>query len=228
MDISKEWKEAANRLLSEKGNAIFILGPLDSGKTTFAHFLIEEAISQNFRVAFLDADLGQSTLGPPGTIGLSLMQGEMNFALSALYFVGDISPRGHFLEVVVGTKKLAEKARKMNCDILIIDSSGLISFPFGYRLKFSKITLLSPSHVISLGASGDVNLILKSLPEKFEQICLPVSPQAQPVLRETRRELRIKAFRKYFSYVYEWGLPFQGLKFNPPQVSLEPSLYVAV
>ena len=72
MDISapKEWFALLDVLTEEKGMTI-VLGETDTGKTTLANFLIFNLCQRGSRVALVDADIGQSTLGPPATIGLA-------------------------------------------------------------------------------------------------------------------------------------------------------------
>jgi polynucleotide 5'-kinase involved in rRNA processing len=228
MDIPEAWRKTAQKILERRNQSVFILGALDSGKTTLARFLTETALKKGFKVALLDTDIGQSTLGPPGTIGLSVMEREVDSFPTALYFIGDVSPRGHLLEIIVGAKKMSDKARELKSDILIVDSSGLIAFPLGYHLKWHKITLLSPSYVIALGENKEVNLILEGLPPIFEKIKLPISSQAKPIPREERRERRERSFRKYFSCLHEYKLNLENLTMNPPLFPREFPLYVGI
>ncbi len=228
MDIPEAWRKTAQKILKKKNQSVFILGALDSGKTTLAQFLTETALRKGFKVALLDTDIGQSTLGPPGTIGLSVMEKKFDSFPTALYFIGDVSPRGHFLEIIVGTKKMSDKARNLKSDILIVDSSGLIAFPIGYYLKWHKITLLSPSYVIALGENREVNLILEGLPPVFEKIKLPISSHAKPIPREERRRRRERSFLKYFSCLYEYKLNLAHLSMNPPLFPREFPLYVGI
>ncbi|MFA5295957.1 MAG: Clp1/GlmU family protein [Methanoregulaceae archaeon] len=46
----------------------------DQGKTTFCRFLVQE-LSADTLTGFLDSDTGQSTIGPPATVGLALYAG---------------------------------------------------------------------------------------------------------------------------------------------------------
>ncbi|GAG69828.1 unnamed protein product, partial [marine sediment metagenome] len=61
-------------ILSNKKGIIFLLGQTDTGKTTFAKELIKRYLEKNKKVAFIDSDVGQSTIGPPTTIGLKLIK----------------------------------------------------------------------------------------------------------------------------------------------------------
>jgi polynucleotide 5'-hydroxyl-kinase GRC3/NOL9 len=75
MDIvaPKEWYGALEALSQEKGSVI-LLGTADAGKSTFSKFLVSQLCKRRLRVALVDADIGQSILGPPGTIGLAAIR----------------------------------------------------------------------------------------------------------------------------------------------------------
>ena len=71
----KEWYALLDVLEREKGIAI-ILGATDTGKSTLAKFLITHLCKQGLKVALVDADIGQSFLGPPTTIGLAVFKSD--------------------------------------------------------------------------------------------------------------------------------------------------------
>ena len=66
MEISapKEWFGLLDVLEEEKGVAI-LLGATDTGKSTLAKFLISHLCKRGLKVGLVDADIGQSFLGPP-------------------------------------------------------------------------------------------------------------------------------------------------------------------
>src|SRR5919197_322767 len=97
-DVEKQHSDAIATLTSHPGR-IFVVGGVDSGKTTFARRLALAALESGQSVALVDADLGQSTIGPPGTVGLKLVTGredlEEGAPPDAMAFVGAISPRNN-------------------------------------------------------------------------------------------------------------------------------------
>src|SRR5215467_9766814 len=80
---------------------IVLLGGIDSGKTTFGLSLAEAARQRGMRVAYVDADIDNSTVGPPGCVGLKFCEGlehvdgQSIARADALAFVGSITPQGH-------------------------------------------------------------------------------------------------------------------------------------
>jgi polynucleotide 5'-hydroxyl-kinase GRC3/NOL9 len=65
------WKAGLDDL--RQARTILLLGATDTGKTTFLTWLANTLLVQQRRIAIVDADVGQSSLGPPTTIGLSVV-----------------------------------------------------------------------------------------------------------------------------------------------------------
>jgi polynucleotide 5'-hydroxyl-kinase GRC3/NOL9 len=129
-----------------------LLGASDTGKTTYLAWLAVTLQAQARRVAIVDADVGQSNLGPSTTIGLSVVdrpfQGLQELPPSALYFVGSTTPRGHFVPMIVGTRRMVDRAQSLNVDRLIIDTCGFIGADGGQILKHAQIALVDPDVVV--------------------------------------------------------------------------------
>ena len=95
-DYPPQWLALAGELL--KGRIILVLGSVDTGKTTLVTYLANSLVKRGKRVAIVDADVGQSDIGPPTTIGLGLVESPIKKMREAkrlaMYFVGAISPEG--------------------------------------------------------------------------------------------------------------------------------------
>src|SRR5512136_2136054 len=95
----KEWHSFVKILEEEKGIAI-LLGATDTGKSTLARFLITRLCHQGVKTALVDADIGQSVLGPPTTIGFSVFKSDPDWELllspPEIFFVGSTTPEGCF------------------------------------------------------------------------------------------------------------------------------------
>src|SRR5512136_3343455 len=102
-----EWYAILDKLEEEKGIAI-LLGATDTGKSTLAKFLIFNLCQRGLKVALVDADIGQSFLGPPTTIGLSLFKSDPDWKLllspPEIFFVGSFTPEGYFPTFLKGVK----------------------------------------------------------------------------------------------------------------------------
>jgi len=88
--------------------------------------LAEALLARQAEVAFVDADIGQSNLGPPTAVTLGYPTPPVDFSTvpaAAYYFVGSTGPIGRFLPLVIGTATLAREVRGA---FVIIDTTGLV------------------------------------------------------------------------------------------------------
>jgi polynucleotide 5'-hydroxyl-kinase GRC3/NOL9 len=197
------WKAALDDL--RQARTILLLGATDTGKTTFLTWLANILLAQERRIAIVDADVGQSSLGPPTTIGLSVVaepfQRLQELPPATLYFVGATSPRGHLVPMVVGTKRLVDCARKCDVGQVIIDTCGFISADGGQVLKHYQIDLVDPDVVVCLQRGQECEPILLAL--RYRQrphiLRLRASHACQRRSMEERRRHRETAMRTYLA-----------------------------
>ncbi len=85
--INPDWKRLASRIVMPN-QRVLVLGPSDAGKSTFCRYLTDYACTASLKVAFVDADVGQSQIGPPTTIGMKLFEPSPDDAEPHLPFGG--------------------------------------------------------------------------------------------------------------------------------------------
>jgi len=202
IEVSDDWRALSARIDAEGGLA-FLLGASDSGKTTLARWLMCTLTAAGRRVALVDGDIGQSTVGPPATAGLAFAapaQNESVFAPIALRFVGAVSPAGQMLPLAAGLKRLAERASATGAEVLLVDTTGFIVGPAARHLKFHKIDLLAPQHLIALQRDDELEPILRLFEGRKGMAIsrLPVSPHVIPRSFQARRSYRAQRFVQYF------------------------------
>ena len=184
-----------------------LVGGLDSGKSTLGLALAAAALEGGRTVAFLDADIGQKVVGPPTAVTLRLIReaGDLEphalAAPEALYFVGATSPQGQLLPLVVGAARLLARARADGADLVVVDTSGLVSGVYGQILKYHKIDLLRPDVVIGLQRGEELAPLLGIAHRFFptEVVALPVEPDVRSTSVDERAQNREAAFRRYFA-----------------------------
>src|SRR3990172_7744546 len=202
IEVLDDWRALSARIDAEGGLAL-LLGASDSGKTTLARWLMCTLTAAGRRVALVDGDIGQSTVGPPATAGLAFAapaQNESVLALVTVSFVGAVSPAGQMLPLAAGLKRLAERASAMGAEVRLVDTTGFVLGPAARRLKFHKIDLLAPHHLIALQRDDELEPILRLFEGRKGMAIsrLPVSPHVIPRSFQVRRSYRAARFSDYF------------------------------
>jgi polynucleotide 5'-kinase involved in rRNA processing len=228
-DVEHTHADAIERLAAGPGR-VFVVGGVDSGKTTFAHRLARKGLESGHVVAIVDADLAQSTIGPPGTVGLKVVRDVAALdadTFDALAFVGAMSPRNHFLPLVTGTAKLVMRAIEMGARLIVVDTSGLIDGVAGQVLKLTKAELCRPHHIVSLHRGGELEPI-EGVLERFLSvpvISLDVHPRIETRSVDERasyRERRLAAFLGGGGPMNRWRVkPTVFMPTLPPFFELE-------
>lgn len=209
---------------------VLLLGGIDTGKTTFAIELLRRASQSGIPAAFVDADIGQPTVGPPTTVGLKLcaeiheLTADTMREADLLSFVGSISPRGHLLPLVTGTARLTSEAKSAGCRLIVVDTTGYVSGIYGQMLKFHKMTLVDPEFVIAFERGGELEPVV-GLASRFtpaEVLEVGVSPQVVPRTVDERTAFREQKFAAYFAAgVSRWRVkPTVFMPTLPPEFDL--------
>jgi len=220
-EVPGDWMDLIEAIHREKGIAL-ILGAPDTGKSTLAHFLVVQLCRMGNVVALVDGDIGQSILGPPTTIGLALFDFAPkqldNIQLIASYFVGSITPRGHMLEMLVGTKRIADRASQLDPGIIVIDTTGFVTGETAWELKFQKVDLLKPTHLIGLQRRREIEGLLK--PHHFRPDMaihrLKIPDKIRMKSPDQRRSNRSRKFAAYFQEVKLYEKSLDGIKVVSP------------
>jgi polynucleotide 5'-hydroxyl-kinase GRC3/NOL9 len=198
-----EWSLLVQEIVSSPG-VVFILGAPDTGKSTLAFFLCAQAMQAGLRTAYLDGDLGQSVISPPTTVGMVLFAAPPcaleHLGWDLLYFIGATSPADHLLATAAGVGRLTRKAIEQGAHVVVVDTSGLVAGSRGFELKFAKMELLNPRHVIAIQQANEVEHILKGVRGRRGIMVHLLSPSPEVRIRppEARRAYRQMRFEAYF------------------------------
>ncbi len=198
--VSPEWKTLD---LPRMHGTVMVIGAPDSGKSTFVRWLVGELTQHHEQVGWVDADIGQSTLGVPTTMNLvvgKLLTDPLPTP-QATFFVGNTSPRGHMLPTVVGVHKLVRQGRRMRANPIVVDTTGLVAPEAGGgALKLWKIALLEPRQVIAFQRHGELVHILAPLVRepRLQVHVFPVSEAAIRTPVTARIQHRQAQYRRYF------------------------------
>ena len=216
-----DWEHLARKVVQPQ-QIVLVIGATDVGKSTFCRFLTERGVTSGLRVGFVDADVGQSQIGPPTTIGLEVFAPNgspehlegIDGKPDALYFVGWASPERHLLQCVAGTRLMVDAALKSGADFIVVDTTGYIEGDTAVVLKQQKIELVRPTHLICLHRSRELEAIVAPF-EGDETIQIHrLLPHRNVTSKsdEFRRKYRESSFTHYFSDCVQETLPFDQIR----------------
>ena len=177
-----------------------VLGGTDSGKTTFCTELANAAFAAGVSTAIVDADIGQSEIGPPGTIGLGIIEAPISSLHDLhprrMYFVGDVTPIGNMVQCVVGVRKMVDEALHRGAKLVVVDTTGLIRGASGKKLKTYKIELIAPSWLVAIQRESETEHVLHAFERREGLAISRLSPSGQArarsqEMRTSRRRLRL-------------------------------------
>lgn len=180
-----------------------VIGGVSSGKSTFVRFLASSFLTKNKKIAIIDADIGQSWIGPPTTIGAIILPGKEGginlMRPDFLEFVGTLSPSNDMNGYLKAIGTIFEKVKKEDPFAIVVDTTGLIAGGEGLSLKLRKAQILSPTMIVAFKKNGEIDHILNALIEnKFNVYVLPSPREVKERSMDKRRAYRQEVFRCYF------------------------------
>jgi polynucleotide 5'-hydroxyl-kinase GRC3/NOL9 len=196
------WQPAIGKIIESPGT-VMVAGEGDVGKTAFCLFLANAGAQAGLKVAVVDADVGQSHIGPPAAIGLGIM-GKPLPELSAvpaeaLYFIGSHSPAGHFSRIAVGVAKMVARARHKKLPLIVVDSCGLVKGKFAWRLTRGMMEMVGPDCMVLLTRVVNLESLAQLCRGREDLTChqLKSAPGIRRKSTARRRKLREQAWKSY-------------------------------
>ena len=203
--MSEDWAEKIAEQLTSRDLTLagicLILGAADTGKTTLAAALSRRLV-QNRPVGVIDADVGQSHIGPPSTVGWAVVDKPVDdlsqLRPGGISFVGDITPVGHLLQSTAAIVQCVQQVSKVS-DLMVIDTPGFISGPAASALWWTVQRILRPKLVLAVQRDKELGDILAGLQNLGSQIeLIKASPEIPTKSPQARRSYRQSQFQKYF------------------------------
>ena len=227
VDIPAGWQDALRGVV-ERGGVCMVIGGVDAGKTTFCGVLAARALEKGIKVALVDADPGQSDIGPPAAVGMAIINsaqqlGELeSVPADALSFVGTTTPAGHLLQLAVAACDMVTHARAAGVELVIVDTTGLVNGGIARALKSAKVDLLRPRHVVALQRKDEVEHLLAPYRRRAQPEIHRLAPSrlAKPRDRDERKAKRERQFGAYFAGAAEHDLAWDD-------VALEQTLWLS-
>jgi polynucleotide 5'-hydroxyl-kinase GRC3/NOL9 len=197
--IPLSWREAGSAL-AELGEGIaVVIGGADTGKTTLCVFLSNYLISENRHVAVVDADIGQTDLGPPTTMAA----GDVKASLTNLsqinpterLFVGLTSPGRAKGKVIRNIRRLVDCHIKPG-KITIVNTDGWVSGTEAVLYKLQMLDVLQADITLGIGGS-EISPILHAVNRATLLVASPDTIKERTPI--DRKVLRSQGYRKYLA-----------------------------
>ncbi len=206
------WSAVVTAVREGCGGTVMVVGDTDTGKTTFCAYLLGKLSAQERVLGFVDADVGQSTVGPPGTISLAVIQGPfLSFRHARpleLRFIGDVSPAGHVRQVVECVGRLVRGAKERDVWSCVVDTTGLFSGLEGAELKRGKFEVVRPDHVVVLEHAVSPGGRGVSWAQGSAHVHhLQASPCVRRRSQAERAAHRLDCFQRYFREAVQRRIP---------------------
>ena len=171
-----------------------VIGAGDTGKSTLVAALAGALAAAGHAVGVVDADLGQSDVGPPTTVGLGRVRSPVErldqAELVALEFLGVTSPARCMQETAAAAARLVDRALADGCDRVLVDTSGLVEGDFGRALKRIKIDRVRPDLLVALQRTDECEPILRRYDGAIRIVRLPAMATIRRSPAERRRRRR--------------------------------------
>jgi len=214
--IPQSWRIAAEDILASKMSIVMNLGGIDSGKSTLATFIANRAVRAGTTVQMIDADLGQSELGPPGSIAHCQVTRPTTdlFRLNpqSMYFVGDTSPSCVAEDVIRGIRTILDGVRQLP-GMKIINTDGWIDGEAARDFKTELACVAAPDIICALEAQTELDSVIEALEAHRMRVRrLEVPTVVKKRDREHRRDLREQVYRKFIGNATIRTLQFDWVK----------------
>jgi len=184
---------------------VMALGASDTGKSTFCLDLVRAGVDAGLLCAIVDADVGQSDVGPPCTIGMAIIDSKpeslTDLKPRRMSFVGSTAPPGHFLECANGTRRMVEAAKELGARLIVVNTTGMVEGYAARKLKTHKIDLVRPDYLVGIqkGFEIDPLLIPFARMRSLKIIRIKTSAQVRSKSQEYRKARRKLQFASEFS-----------------------------
>lgn len=175
----------------ELSGVVALVGPTDAGKSSLSTYLVNIHTSQGKKVCIVDADVGQSDIGPPGFVSYSCTTSPIPH-ISELepydaYFVGTTNLQGVEELLVAGVVWGVRRSIAQYPHLVVINTPGWTTGR-GLQLLRAVVDAVEPT-VINIGETALPGRLI-SKPRHV----LPRGPQE-------RRELRNLSYRRHVKLI---------------------------
>ena len=200
--IPESWSKFAASILDLQARpvAVLVLGGADSGKSSLSAFLVNRLVLSKCKVGVLDGDIGQSDIGPSGTVGFAVASkpiGELyDLRLSNACFIGVTSPVSAANKTIEGLAAMKAEASQAKADYTVINTDGWVAGDAAIRYKLAMIKELCPDVIVGVQATDELAGLVHDI-DKPTVTIVESSPSLNARTAEKRKALREMTYARY-------------------------------
>jgi polynucleotide 5'-hydroxyl-kinase GRC3/NOL9 len=220
--IPESWCEMVKASLSikQKPVTILVVGKTDSGKSSFCAYLVNKLVDEKSKVAVLDGDIGQSDIGPSGTVAFAVTSKSVT-QLSELkfenaFFVGTTSPIGAIAKTIEGLAFMKAEILKKLVDYVVVNTDGWVAGEIALGIKTSMINELKPDVIVGIQTDNELNVLIVNL--KSQMTLIAPSPYLSQRTMAERKSLREMTYARYLKDAKLQCYPISQLSIEPKAV----------
>lgn len=233
--LEKVRSEAARA--KKRGPVVLLCGPTDVGKSTLCKILLNYAVGCGRTPIHVDLDVGQGSIGIPGTIGCNIIERpcdiETDFSDLAplVLHYGDKTLDSNVNLIKLLITELADVvAKKMDEDQLVCESGVIINtggyiHGLGYRLLLHAAREFKVDIILAIDQEKLYNELVRDQPNFVKILFTPKSGGVVTKSPGNRRKNRENRIKEYFYgsklketgsgtqlYPHSFDIPFGSLK----------------
>ncbi len=202
-EVIDVWESIAEKIVSTGNFVAMVVGPVDSGKTSFSTLLANVSLDKGLRVGIVDADVGQGDLAPPGFVAAKILDRKVLWLRELrgdrAKFVGFITPSipQAGSRLLTAISQLVEELRSDGCRAIVVNTDGWVHGLQAIEMKLDIALAIGATHVVVL--DEDVCTRFKeSLGGRVEVVCAPRPKVVRERNRVDRRMLRRHHYMSFF------------------------------
>jgi polynucleotide 5'-hydroxyl-kinase GRC3/NOL9 len=202
--IPAAWLEAFQSVIAiqNKPAVIVVMGKVDSGKSSFSTYLVNNLIDRKSKVAILDGDLEQSDLGPPCTVAYGYAVRKVTtlheVKMFNAFFVGASSPIQTVSRTIEGLVAMyREIMQRAEVDYVIINTDNWVEGEDAVNYKLQLVDQLKPDLIVGIQSQEELQPLLSSINTAVSTCCAESSVAVNGRVPEKRTKLRELNYAKY-------------------------------
>jgi len=218
--IPESWNKPFEAILSvqKKPVVVLVLGKIDSGKSSYCTYLVNKLVNGKCRVAVLDGDLGQSDIGPSGTVGYAVASKPVaelyNLKLKNAFFVGVTSPIMAIAKTIEGLAYMKAEILQKPVDFMVINTDGWVTGDIAVSYKTQLVKELKPDVIVGVQVEDELGSLIACLDDASVVMIEPSSSLNQRSA-EKRKSLREMSYAKYMKDAKLQCYPLSQITIEP-------------